>query len=600
MRDTSQIRPKDVDPVTLEVLRNMFLSTALEMSVAERRTAYSVIINEFLDMGCALLDEDCNLVAVGYGFPVLLASIGLMAKETVNRIGGKQSLQKGDVILCNDPFVTGEHIMNAITTSPIFYDGELLGYSISMGHWADIGGKSPGLKMDTTDVYQEGLRIPPTKLYSAGRLNDELMRMIVANVRLPDMDIGDMRAQVGACKVGERRLEEIASKYGAKTVKAAMKELLRQSEELSKLEVNRMREGRYEAETFLDDDNLHLGVPIRLKVLVTIKGGRFHVDFSEMNPQVSGPVNAGYFGGVGMARAAFKAVTTPQRPLNEGDFAALDVNLPSGKIMSAEEPASTSRWSQMTSTVVDIILKAVQKAVPDRIPAGHVGDIGLYSIHGVHPKTKKLFTHILSMPGGWGGRPTEDGESATIAFHEGHANIIPVEVLEKRFPMRVEEYALRTDSGGAGRFRGGLGVRRRFRVLTDDTVIALAMERTKFPPWGMMKGKEGAPQRAEIINGGKRLVTGKVLHLPLERNALVVEESGGGGGYGSPYRRDADRVLTDVSLGYVSPEGAKRDYGVVVDRRRMKVDLAATRAQRGRLLSKKRIGSSRRRRHKAR
>jgi N-methylhydantoinase B len=359
-----------------------------------------------------------------------------------------------------------------------------------------------------------------------------------------------------------RRFGELVTRYGRDTVEGCIHAVWEATDREVRGFIAQIPDGAYEAESFLDNDGRRLDVPLRIKVKVVIAGDRMTVDFSEVNDQVPGPTNSGYSGGLAAARVAFKNLTQGQAPVNEGSFRALELVLPEGKILNAKWPAALGLWSIPLPTVIDVILKALAPALPERIPAAHKGDMGGCSIGGFRPDGRRfLLMNIFG--GGWGGRPHEDGESASVSICQGDVRSAPIELQEIQYPFLVERIALRTDSGGAGRHRGGLGVELTYRAL-QACVANVNCDRTKDPPWGLHRGKPGAVNEAEVVRAdGSRQKLLKATGVALAAGDRLTFRTAGGGGWGDPHARDRGDIARDVAAGYVSPEAARRDYGYV-------------------------------------
>jgi N-methylhydantoinase B len=414
--------------------------------------------------------------------------------------------------------------------------------------------------VETTEIYQEGLQFRSLKIYEAGKRNGTLWQIIEDNLRFPEAALGDLRAQIACCQLGVRRFGELIKRYGRDTVAAAIHAVWDATDRAVRAFVARIPDGTYEAESFLDNDGRRLDVTLRIKVRVMIEGERMIVDFSELNEQVPGPTNSGYSGGLAAARVAFKNLTQGEAPVNEGSFRALELILPEGRILNARWPAALGLWSIPLPTVIDTILKALAPALPERIPAAHKGDMGGCSIGGFRPDGRRfLLMNIFG--GGWGGRPHEDGESASVSICQGDVRSAPIELQEMQYPFLIERFALRADSGGAGRHRGGLGVELTYRAL-QTCVANVNCDRTKDPPWGLHGGRPGAINEAVLVrvDGSSRKLL-KETGVALAPGDRLTFRTAGGGGWGEPRERERGAIERDVAAGYVSAQAAARDYG---------------------------------------
>jgi N-methylhydantoinase B len=387
--------------------------------------------------------------------------------------------------------------------------------------------------------------------------------VIEDNVRFPESSLGDLRAQIASCSLGERRLGELFGRYGVDAVAACIAESWDQAEAEARAVIERIPDGTYSAASRLDNDGRNLDVPLDVRVTVTIAGSDMTVDFSDMNPQVPSPLNSGYSGGLAAARVAFKCLTMPEAPVNEGCFRPLSLELPEGVMLNARPPAAIGLWSVALPTVIDTILKALAPAMPDVVPAAHKGDMGGCSFYGYRADDGRRFLLMNIFGGGWGGRPGGDGEDAAVSICQGDVRNAPVEVQETNYPFIVECHALRPDSGGAGEHRGGLGIEIRYRCL-QRTTVNINLERTLDAPWGVRGGHAGAVNKAFIRRtDGTEEAAFKATNVPLEAGDTVSFLTAGGGGYGDPRRRDRAAVAEDLAQGFVSAEAAERDYGYV-------------------------------------
>lgn len=557
----------EANPITVEVVRNAINAYADEMAMALCKSAYNMMIYEVRDFCCGLIDSEGRMISQNKGgLPIFLADLGIAIKDGIERYG-LDGFAPGDVVIMNHGQVCGQHLNNVVIYAPCFYKGKVVAFAANRAHWADIGGMRIGFgSVATTEIYQEGLQFRSLKVYEAGKRNETLWQMIQDNVRFPEAALGDMRAQIASCQLGVRRYAKLMKRYGRETVEACIRIVWDMAEKEARAFVEKVPDGAYEAESFLDNDGRNLDVKLRIKVKVIIDGGRMIVDFSEMNNQVPGPLNSGYSGGLAAARVAFKCLTQPHAPVNEGCFRALRVILPEGKLLNAKPPAAIGLWSIPLPTVIDTILKALAPALPQRIPAGHKGDMGGCSISGFREGDGRRFLLMNIFGGGWGGRPHEDGESASVSICQGDVRSAPIELQEIQYPFLVERFALRTDSGGVGKYRGGLGVELTYRAL-QKAVANVNCERTKDPPWGLHGGQPAAINRAVLRRrDGSEQVLLKATGVPLEAGDRLSFLTAGGGGWGDPHERDRAAIEDDISKGYVSPKAARRDYSYVPPR----------------------------------
>ncbi|MGK8464702.1 hydantoinase B/oxoprolinase family protein [Nocardia cyriacigeorgica] len=573
----------DVDPITAEIIRAALVAITDEMKTNLMRTAYNLIIYEAQDFTVGLFDAEGNTMSIGLGLPMFIRGLSDAVKAKI-AFYGPGGIHPGDIILTNDAYVMGSHLNHMIFTVPIFHDGELVAFSSSMAHWLDVGGVLGGT---TTDIYSEGLQVPIVKIFKQGVQDDELTRLIATNVRFEDLAMGDFRAQVAAIRTGEARMHTLLDRYGTATVKDCVAQMYRRSDELARQAVQRIPDGTYTAEAFMDDDGVTVGRRVPIRVRVDVAGDTMSIDLSEMSPQVAGYYNSGATAGRSAAQVAFKCLTSPlDYPINDGALSSLEIQLPPGTVVSAVKPAAMRWWMTYPMTVVDCIFKALAPVLPDISIAGHHADLGMTLSHGVDGDGR--FFQFLGGPqgGGWGATSVADGQSATICVNDGDTHNAPVEVTEAKSPtITIEEYALVQDSGGPGRFRGGLGTRMKVRANTG-VQLSSWIERTECAPWGLEHGHAGAANsiRVERADGSEvTFANGKTQAVGLAPGDSHIVVVGGGGGFGSPFDRPVEAVLTDVRAGYVSADAARRDYGVVVTAQadgRFDVDAAATEALR--------------------
>jgi N-methylhydantoinase B len=546
-----------VDPITVEVVRNAVVAYADEMANVLAKSAYNMMIYEVRDYCCGLLDAEGLMISQNRGgLPIFLADLGPAVVDGIRKYG-RSGFAPGDVVIMNHGGVCGQHLNNVVIYVPCFHQGEVVGFSATRAHWVDVGGVRQGFgSVATTEIFGEGLQFRSLKIYEAGKRNETLWQIIRDNVRYPDASLGDMRAQVAASQIGAQRYGELLARYGRETVEAAVAEVWDRAEAIARRVVESIPDGEYEAQSFLDNDGRNLAKRLRVHVKVVVKGGRMTVDYSGMNPQVASPLNSGRSGGIAAARVAFKSLTSPDLDVNEGCFRPLDVILPEGTMLSARPNAALGLWSIALPTVIDTILKALAPAIPDRVPAAHKGDMGGCSFFGFREDTGSRFLLINIFGGGWGGRPGEDGESASVSICQGDVRNTPVELQEIKYPFLIEEHALRPDSGGPGRYRGGLGVVIAYRCL-QRCKVNINLERTTEPPWGLHGGREGAVNVAMVTRGdGSETSIRKETEIELEAGDKVTFLTAGGGGYGDPRERPRAAVARDLASGFVTQSGA--------------------------------------------
>jgi N-methylhydantoinase B len=576
-------RNTKVDPVLVEIVRNGVMAVTEEMKTNLMRTAYNMIIYEALDFTVGIFTKHGETVSIGLGLPMFIRGMSETVKAKI-KFFGPDGFAPGDILLTNDSYITGSHLNHLTFTLPVFHEGELVGFSCCMAHWPDVGGTLGGV---TTDIFSEGLQIPIVKYARAGVVNAEIHEIIRMNVRLPERAMGDLRAQITAIKTGERRLLELLDRYGQKPFLHCIDVLMDHAEAAARERTRAIPDGVYEAESFMDDDAVDVAkrVPIRVKVIVS--GDEMTVDLTDVSPQVRGFYNSGPTTGIACAQVAFKCVTSPtDYPINDGSFRNLKVVLPPGRIVSAVRPAPMRWWMTFPMTVVDTLFKAMAKAIPGQIIAGHHADLCVVLLDGFYADTKKLFiTSFGPLGGGWGAKRGEDGVSATVCINDGDTHNSPSEQFEAKFPVMIESLSLIRDSGGPGRHRGGLGVETVVQALTEFNMSS-GIERAVCLPWGLEGGLEGTGnemlmRRDGVINND--VPNAKVYRAKVKAGDAFVLRSGGGGGFGSPLERPVRDVQGDVRQGYVSLGAARDYYGVILDPDTLEIDIAATDDQRQQL-----------------
>ncbi len=572
-----------ITPVLVEIVRNGVIAVTEEMKTNLMRTAYNMIIYEALDFTVGLFTADGETVSISLGLPTFIRGMAETIKAKLKHFG-RDGIEPGDILLTNDAYITGSHLNHFTFSLPIFHDGRLIAFACCMAHWQDVGGQLGGV---TTDIYSEGIQIPIVKYAKRGAINQDLIDIIRMNVRIPERAMGDLRAQITAVKTGERRFLELLNRYGSGEVMGAIAVIMDQSEAAARARTRAIPDGVYEAESFMDDDGVTIGVPIPIKVRVEVKDDEMVVDLTDVSKQVRGFYNSGITTGTACAQVAFKCLTSPtDYPINDGSFRNLKVIVPPGRVISATRPAPMRWWMTFPMTVIDTVFRAMANAIPDRVIAGHHADLCVSLVHGIDPRDGKFFlAHMGPLGGGWGAKRGEDGVSGTVCINDGDTHNSPREQIETKYPLLVERYALIPDSGGPGRHRGGLGCETVVQALTDVTLNA-SIDRAHCLPWGLMGGLEATGNQVLLRRGGewdKERVNAKVLTAQLKRGDAYALRSGGGGGYGSPLERAPEAVAHDVRQGYVSLASARDYYGVVLDPDSLAVDAEATAAERAAL-----------------
>ncbi len=578
---STPISRKAIDPVTFSVIWGGLISTAAEMGVTLTRTAYSVAVREGSDFSTGVFNADGYMVAQGDYSPGHLGSMAYCVRRMLEDYPAA-SLRPGDAIICNDPGIGAGHLPDLYMMCPVFHDGELLAFAVNIAHQIDIGGSGAGSQTITgiLDNYQEGLRFLPTLAVAAGEPVRDIFRVIEANVRVPEV-LGDIRAQYTANMTGARRIEDLARRYGTAVLRQAMDQLITESEAKMRAAINALPAGVYRFNDRMDDVGPDTE-PVEACVTVTIGNGRVVLDWAGSGPQREAGLNSYLHYTAAYSIAAVKSVTLPQAPQNEGIIRTIEVKAPPGSFFNPTRPAPCGGRAVTSHRIYEVAMGALAKAVPDRAIAA-TSHFFNPNIGGTHPKTGRQFICWESVIGGIGARATKDGVEATSSPWNG--TNVPVEIQESRNPVMIERVELIQDSAGPGEFRGGCGIRKDLRVLADRVTLYNLGDRHVFPPYGLSGGKPGR-LGSTTLNHDRR--TAQALHSKgtyrLATNDLISWRTAGAGGVGNPHARKPEAVLRDVRNGFVSIEGAAKDYGVVIDSKRLEIDVAATaRKRRGKV-----------------
>ena len=547
-------------------------SCAEDMNAALYRSAFSPVIYEGRDSAVALFDRHGNMLGQSTGVPIFIGNMEVCIKLVID-MHGLDWFTQGDIVILNDPYLQGTHTHDVTALGPIFHCDALVGFASTRAHWQDIGTIDPGTTMGSTSVYHEGLRIGPTRVVKSYEPLEEWFDLIRRNVRMADAMLGDFNAQIAAIRTGERRFAQLLDRIGVDVFEDAKENIFRQSAELDRQAITEIPDGRYRAEGFMDDDGTGFG-PIKVCTSVTVVGDRMIVDLAGTSGPVPGSMNCGAAQTVSMIRLAYKTMINPGFAITGGSFPTLDVRIPESCIFNAQQPAACEWYFSGLGLLADLIVTCLGQALPEKAVAAHYGDSMVTAFAGRNSASSEWIV-IEPTAGGWGGFCGSDGESAMINLSNGSFRNIPVEVYETKYPIQLEEFAIRRDSGGAGRWRGGCGVVRSYRTLADCDV-SLWFERSVSPAWGLFGGQDGAPPLIEISGPGFNSNSLKLKATRIRANTRVRTVTGGGGGYGDPLERSPAEVARDVVEGYVSVEAARRDYGVVIDPVTQAVDRVAT------------------------
>lgn len=555
-----------MDPVTIAVVRGALDQVANELDKHLIRAAISPIISEMNDCANGIFHPQTGeTIAQGqYGLPVFLANMQLTVQNLIPLVQEQGGFKPGDIWIVNDPYFSGTHLSDVCLVSPYFVDDEAFVLFASTGHWIDIGGAVPGgWGPKATEIHQEGVFIPPVKLYEGGKANEPLIKTILANLRLPHEVRGDLMAMINVCFVGRRRMDALVARFGKDVLAACMKEMMDRSEEQMRSYIREFPDGVYEFEDWLDNDGL-VDEPIPFRLKITVKGSDLEFDFSGTAPRPKGPLNLARTTTISTCYVALKHIF-PEIPVNGGTFRPTRFIIPEGSALAAEYPTPVGGYLEMVGVVIDLVFGALVKLAPDRVPAAFFGTTGVTTISGRHPETKRYFSAAWPYPGGYGGSAVSDGLVHGVS-PQSMATLMSFEMSEHRYPFRFDEIAIREDSGGPGRHRGGCGTRFVVRTLSECQVSVLG-DRVDHRPFGACGGLPAAPNAVAFRVNGKRLVPpmrSKYQDMILQAGDGILLDTPGGGGYGDPLERALEDIETDLNRGYVAPESAERDYGVVI------------------------------------
>ncbi|MCM2441773.1 hydantoinase B/oxoprolinase family protein [Agrobacterium vitis] len=548
------------DPVTQEIIEGKLIATVDEMGIVMARTSMSPVIYEVLDFACGVLTAKGELIAQMNGITLFTGTFGRQVKALIDRFG--TDMADGDILLTNDPYAGGTHACDFAIVKPIFVDDVLLAFAINVAHYLDVGGSVPGsLSPAATSVYQEGLRLPGVKIVRNDMLSSDILHIISENVRMPEIALGDLTAQIATVRVAARRMNEFTAKYGAPTLIAAFDHILNVSERQSRQAIAALPDGVYRASDIIDGDGVTTD-PIAVQVAVTIAGDQITADFTGCPPAVAGPINCARGALESAVRTILKALVAPQSPSNEGWFRPLNVIAPSGTVFTAEKPSPTGWYYEGSVHASELVWKALAALVPERFSAGSYSSLCVAYISG-NDRSGRPFIHIEPQHGGWGAGVNRDGANALISLTDGDTYNYSVEVIEARFPLLVRRYGLNIEGGsGAGRMRGGFGIIREYEILGDKASAYCSFGRTRTLPWGMDGGHDGTPNSLQVLAAsGENACYGRSADIALKTGDVVRIVTGGGGGWGDPGDRDPALVETDLKNGFVSAEAATSLYG---------------------------------------
>jgi N-methylhydantoinase B len=565
--------PTQIDPIQFEVIRNALVEAAEEMAIAMRRSAYSTNIKTRADFSCAVFDRRLQTIAQAFTQPVHLGSMVESVPGAVREYG-PEKLGPGDALLTNYPYPSGAHLNDIILISPVFYRDELFGYVANLAHHVDVGGGAPASVGAFREVFQEGVIIPPVRLVRAGQIEADIFQLVLAQIRSKHETAGDFRAQLAANNTGGRRLTALLERYGLATVDRYIEELLAYTERRTQAELAKLPRGVFAADGCLDTDGF-TDQPVRLAARLTIDAGGVHFDLTGSDPQRRAPVNSTFAQTFSACAYVLKCLIDPDVPTNSGFYRWVRVLAPPGTVVNAVPPAPVVGGWETQTRLTDVIFKALAPALPDRMPAGCKAMQCHAGFGGIDPRTGKYYCFLETLAGGYGARRASDGPDA-VQTHGQNTENAPVEETELNYPVRIVRYELVDDSGGPGRQRGGLGLRRDYLFADHEVTFTILADRDRQGPWGLFGGEPG--RRAEYILNPERearRLSSKTT-VELQPGAVISYRTCGGGGHGPATERDPRRVLDDVRAGKVSLQQAREVYRVAIDANRWTIDEAET------------------------
>lgn len=567
-----------VDPITRQIMQHALASAADEMALALYRTAYSTIVRDCLDYSTSLCDADGDMIAQGVTIPLHLGTVPFAMETLFAKYGN--DMEEGDLFILNDPFDGGMHIPDIYIVQPIFWEGERVAFAVSTAHHLDLGGRLPGSSAcDNTEIFQEGLRIPWLKLYRRGEPDESLFALLRANVRVPSLTLGDLRAQISACHIGHQAIHQLIVRYGLETFKTCAADLIEYTERLIRAEISSWPDGSHSFTDYMDSDGVG-GPPVKLQVELTVEGDTLKADFTGTDPQVPGAINNTLSFTASVVALCMRCVLREDVPNTAGIFRPLEIIAPKGTVVHGEMPAASSMRGITGFRLTDTVFGALAGLLPDRVHAAGEGGNTLVVIGGQHAdRSHYVYYELLS--GTWGGRPDRDGNDG-LCNPANVASNIPVEEAESQYPVRILRYGLADDSGGAGQFRGGLAIERAWELLQGEAHLAIRSDRRDHLPYGLSGGGPGTPSTSILIGDGPDQVLATMISTSMKAGQQLYHRQAGGGGWGDPLERDINAVEQDVRDGKVSVEAARTEYGVVVDPRTLEADEEATRSLRAR------------------
>ena len=561
------------DPIMFEVIRNALAEITEEMSVALRRSAYSTNIKTRCDYSCALFDRDIRVLAQCFAQANHLGSMVRMVPMSLEDYG-PENLGPGDTIVTNDPYLGGVHLNDIFVISPVHFNGEIFGYVSNLAHHVDVGGGAPASVGAFNEVFQEGIIIPPVKLAVGGEINDDIFRLVLSQIRSKRETGGDFRAQIAANNTGVNRINELLERYGRDTVNDYAGRLIDYSDRVTREEVAKLPKGEYAAEGVVDNDGF-TDSPVKLKAKITIDGEGILVDFSDCDPQRRAPVNSTYSMTYAAVAYVLRVAIDRDVPINDGFYRSVRLIAPEGTVAHCTPPAPVVGGWETHTRLVEVMFAALSQAIPERVPAGTKGMICHSGFGGIDPADGAYYCFLETMGGGYGGRFDSDGPDA-VQVHGQNTENAPIEETEMNYPVRIVRYELVENSEGAGKYRGGLGLRRDYEFLGSETSFTILADRDRWGPKGLFQGKDGRKALYILERGVQVEELGSKVTVQLKPGEVISYRTCGGGGFGPPTERDPELVLKDARESKVSVERAREIYRVVVDAESWTVDKAGT------------------------
>lgn len=554
-----------IDPLTLAVTRGALHQIADEMDLHLIRAAISPIISETHDCAHGIYDarNGETIAQGGFGLPMFLANMQYTVQNLLETVAEEGGFKPGDVWIVNDPYLSGSHLQDVTLVSPYFVDGELFALLANTGHWMDIGGSAPGgWAPQAREIHEEGIIIPPMRLYEDGKRNEALVKMFLANVRLPDQIAGDLAAMTNVFHVGRRGLDGLVERYGARTLRACIDEMMERSEQQMRSHIEQIPDGRYPFVDYFDNDGI-VDKPLKVSLVLSVKGSDMSFDFTGTAPAATGPLNMAETTTRSLCFVALKHLF-PDVPVNGGTFRPTSFDVPDGCILAARYPSPVCGYTDVINRVIDVVFGALSQAIPDRTPAAPYGTTGVTTVSG-RRADGRYYVAVFPYPGGYGGSAVSDG-LVNGTLPSSLAGFMSVEMSEHRYPIRFQHLSVREDSGGAGRNRGGCGTSYAITAL-DNCVVSVLGDRVDHAPFGVNGGGSAKTNEVRFNTGGEQWIPpmrSKIEKVPLRQGDSVHLSSPGGGGFGDPHTRDVDALERDLNLGLVSLETAKSEYGAVV------------------------------------